>query len=145
MGGWLGSDLLGAPRVLFAFARDGFLPKALGRVSPRTAVPATAIVTHAIIAALLAVTGTFETLVVLSVLSACALYIGGCAAAWILRRRGVALVGAPLRLPWLGLWTVLGCGSMLVVILLAQWDEIGGLVAAIAGSCVLYWVARRLR
>ena len=143
MGGWLGSDLLGAPRVLFAFARDGFLPKALGRVSPRTAVPATAIVTHAVIAALLAVTGTFETLVVLSVLSACALYIGGCAAAWVLRRRDVALVGTPLRLPGLGLWTVLGCGSMLAVILLAQWDEIGGLVVAVVGSCVLYWVARR--
>ena len=145
MGGWLGSDLLGAPRVLFAFGRDGFLPRALGRVSPRSAVPATAIVTHAVIAALLAVTGTFETLVVLSVLSGCALYVGGCAAAWVLRRRDVALVGTPLRLPWLGLWTLLGCGSMVAVILLAQWDEIGGLVAAVAGSCLLYAVASRAR
>jgi len=145
MGGWLGSDLLGAPRVLFAFARDGFLPSALGRVSPRTSVPAAAIVTHAAIAALLAVTGTFETLVVLAVLAGCALYVGGCAAAWELRRRDVALVGPPLRLPWLGLWTLLGCGSMIAVILLAQWDEIGGLVAAVVGSCLLYWVARRAR
>ena len=145
MGGWLGSDLLGAPRVLFAFARDGFLPGALGRVSPRTAVPTTAIVTHALIAALLAITGTFETLVVLSVLSACALYAGGCAAAWVLRRRGVAMVGTPLTLPWLGFWTLLGCASMVAVILLAQWDEIGGLAAALVGSCGLYWVARRIR
>jgi amino acid transporter len=145
MGGWLGSDMLGAPRVLFAFARDGYLPAALGRVSPRTAVPANAIVTHAVLAAFLAVTGTFETLVVLSVLSACTLYIMGCASAWLLRRRGVAQVGTPLRLPWLGFWTLLGCGSMMAVILLAQWDEIGGLVAALGGSCLLYAVVRGRR
>jgi len=145
MGGWLGSDLLGAPRVLFAFARDGFLPRVLGRVSPRSAVPATAIVTHATIAALLAVTGTFETLAVLSVLTSCALYAMGCGAAWVLRRRTVALVGTPLRLPWIGLWALLGAGSMVAVILLARWDEIGGLVAALAGSCLLYAIARRRR
>lgn len=29
---WLGSDLLGTPRILFALARDGRLPRALGRV-----------------------------------------------------------------------------------------------------------------
>ena len=62
-----------------------------------------------------------------------------------LRRRDVALVGPPLRLPWLGLWTLLGCGSMIAVILLAQWDEIGGLVAAVVGSCLLYRLARGAR
>ena len=144
MGAWLGSDMLGAPRVLFAFARDGYLPERLGRVS-RTGVPLPAILTHAVLAALLAVTGTFETLVVLSVLSSCALYFGGCAAALVLRRRGVALAGTPLRLPGLTGWTLLGCGSMVAVILLAHWDEILGLAAAVAGSCVLYWLAARRR
>ena len=145
MGGWLGSDMLGAPRVLFAFARDGYLPAALGRVSPRTGVPTPAILVHATLAALLAITGTFETLVVLSVLSACALYFGGCAAALVLRRRGVALAGTPLRLPGLTGWSLLGCGSMVAVILLARWDEIIGLAAAVIGSCGLYWLAGRRR
>ena len=145
MGAWLGSDLLGAPRVLFAFARDGFLPRALGRVSPSTGVPTAAILVHAFIAATLAITGTFETLIVLSVLSACGLYAAGCAAAWVLRRRDVALAGSPLRLPALSLVAFLGCASMVLVIMLAHWDEIGGFVGAIAGSCLLYWIARRLR
>ncbi len=143
MGGWLGSDLLGAPRVLFAFARDGFLPRWLGGVSARAQVPAPAILTHAVIAAGLAITGTFETLVVLSVLSACALYLGGCAAAWVLRRREVALAGVPLRLPALEAWAVTGCGSMAAVILLARWDEIAALAGEIAASCLIYAVARR--
>jgi len=34
--GWMGSDLLGTPRILFAFARDGRLPRVLGLVHPHT-------------------------------------------------------------------------------------------------------------
>ena len=145
MGAWLGSDLLGAPRVLFAFARDGFLPSALGRLSPTTGVPVTAILVHAALTATLAITGTFETLVVLSVLSACGLYAAGCAAAWVLRRREVALAGPPLRLPALPLLAALGCASMIAVMLLARWDEIGGFIAAVVISCILYRITRRLR
>ncbi len=35
MFGWIGSDLLGTPRVLFALARAGTLPRPLARVHPR--------------------------------------------------------------------------------------------------------------
>jgi amino acid transporter len=141
---WLGSDLLGAPRQLFAFARDGFLPKQLGLLSARQ-VPTNAILTHAAIGILLAVTGTFEELVVLAALASCALYIGGCLAAWRLRVRDVALVGTPVRLPLLGLWVVLGVGSMAVCIALGSWAEIGGLLAVIAGSWVVYRIVERRR
>jgi amino acid transporter len=145
MGAWLGSDLLGAPRVLFAFARDGLLPRALGRVSPATGVPVAAVLVHAAITAVLAITGTFETLIVLSVLSGCGLYAAGCAAAWVLRRRGEAQAGAPLNLPALPLLAALGCASMVAVILLAHWDEIGGFVAAVLASGALFLIVRRRR
>jgi APA family basic amino acid/polyamine antiporter len=144
LGGWIGSDLLGAPRVLFAFARDGFLPRAIGTVSSRQ-VPANAILLHAGIAIALAVTGTFEQLAVLSVLTSCALYIAGCGATWWLRRHDIAQAGAPLRLPALWLWCALGIGSMGVVIALARWDEIGGLIAAIAVAGLLYALTARSR
>ncbi|USI74077.1 APC family permease [Sphingomonas morindae] len=143
MAGYLAGDVLGAPRVLFAFARDGFLPRRLAVLSPRGQVPAAAILTHVAIAAFLAVTGTFETLVVLSVLSACALYAGGCAAAWRLRRADVAEAGPPLRLPLLGLWVGLGVISMVCVIALARWVEIGALAGEILVSALLYRLARR--
>ena len=145
MFGWIGSDLLGAPRVLFAFARDGFLPAALGRVSQKGQVPTAAIVTHGAIAMVLGVTGTFDQLAVLSVLAACALYMGACAAAWRLDRRGVALLGKPLKLPGLPLWVGLGLLSMAAVIVMARPVEIGGLLAAILISGALYGLARRLR
>jgi amino acid transporter len=142
LGGWIGSDLLGAPRVLFAFARDGFLPRSLGRLSARQ-VPANAIVVHALIAIGLAATGTFEALAILSALVGCALYIGGCAAAWRLRARDVALDGAPLRLPVLGFWVVLGIGSMAACIALGNWSEIAALAGVILGSALLYRIVRR--
>jgi amino acid transporter len=138
---WLGSDLLGAPRQLFAFARDGLLPKSLGTLSARQ-VPANAILTHGAIGILLAVTGTFEELVVLAALASCALYIGGCLAAWRLRANDVALVGTPVRLPLLGLWVVLGVGSMAACIALGSWAEIGGLLAVIAFSLLLYRIIK---
>jgi APA family basic amino acid/polyamine antiporter len=138
LGGWLGSDLLGAPRMLFAFARDGFLPASLGKVSPRTNVPAVAIIVHAMIGAALAITGRFEQLAVLSALAGCVLYVAGCASAWRLRRRGVALAGKALRLPALGFWCLVGIGSMAALIALAQWEEIGGLIAVLAAFALLY-------
>lgn len=142
LGGWIGSDILGAPRVLFAFARDGFLPAGLGRLSARD-VPANAIVTHAAIAAALAISGTFEKLAVLSALVGCALYVGGCAAAWRLRARDVALDGVPLRLAGLRLWSLLGIGSMLACIALGEWSEIAALAAVIGAAALAYLVLRK--
>lgn len=144
-GVWLGSDLLGAPRILFAFGRDGFLPAVIGKVSPRSQAPVIAIVVHALIAIALAVTGTFEQLAVLSVLAGCVLYIGACLAAWRLYRRGVALAGAPLKLPAIALWAVVGVIGMLISIALAKPAEVLWLIASIAVSCVVYWLTSGAR
>jgi len=80
---------------------------------------------------------------VLAALASCALYIGGCLAAWRLRARDVALAGTPVRLPLLGLWVILGVGAMLAAIALGSWAEIGGLVAVILASMLLYGIVRR--
>ena len=64
--GWMGSDLLGTPRILFAFARDGRLPRVLGRVHPHTRAPHVAIVVYAVLAIGVSLTGSFAELAVLS-------------------------------------------------------------------------------
>jgi basic amino acid/polyamine antiporter, APA family len=139
--GWIGSDLLGSPRILFAFARDGLLPRVLGRVHPRSHAPHVAILSYAGVAIVLALTGTFVELAVLSTLGAAALYIAGCAAAWRLARRGVALAGTPLNFRWLRAAMVLGITSMAVAIGLASRREILELVAFLAASAVVCWLA----
>jgi basic amino acid/polyamine antiporter, APA family len=108
MFGLVSGDILGNPRQLFAFARDGLVPRVLGRLHPRSHVPHIAILSYATLAIALALTGTFAELAVLAALATAALYIAGCAAAWVLARRGVALAGTPLKFRFLGAVTVVG-------------------------------------
>ena len=136
--GWLGSDILGTPRVLFAFARDGLMPRALGRVHPRSHAPHVAIACYATLAIVLALSGTFVELAVLSTLLVTVPYIAGCAAAWQLARRGVTRAGTPLNFRWLGAATIVGIASMLGLIALASRAEILGLVAALIVSAAIY-------
>jgi APA family basic amino acid/polyamine antiporter len=146
MFGWISSDLLGSPRMLFAFARDGSLPRALGVlgwVHPRTQVPYVAILAYAGVAAALALTGTFAELATLATLTTAALYALGCVAAWLLARRGVALAGAPLNFRWLKTATFVGVASMLALIALGSRREVAGLAALIGLSVLIYLLSGR--
>jgi amino acid transporter len=137
--GWIGSDILGAPRLLFAFARDGLLPVVLGRVHARTHVPYVAILAHAGLAAGLAISDSFSGLVVASALNTAGVYFLGCGAAWVLHRRGTAHAsGAPINLRVLPVASCLGMASMGVLVGVAEFSEKVGLFAVIAGSTVLY-------
>jgi APA family basic amino acid/polyamine antiporter len=143
MFGWISSDLLGSPRILFAFARDGLLPRALGVVHPRTRAPYVAILVYAGLAAVLALTGSFAELAALAALTTAALYAVGCVAAWLLARRGVAIAGTPLNFRWLGAATLVGVTSMLALIALGTWIEVVGLATLIGLSALIYLGGRR--
>jgi amino acid transporter len=142
--GWIASDILGAPRLLFAFARDGLLPRVLGRVHPGTHVPTVAIVAHAGLAASLAISGSFAGLVVASTLNTAGVYFLGCGAAWVLHRRGTAHAsGAPINVRVLPAASCLGMASMAVLIGVADGDEILGLAGVVAASAALFYVGRK--
>jgi amino acid transporter len=143
MFGWLGSDILGSPRQLFAFARDGQLPRFLGRLHTHSHAPYIAILCYAALAIVLALTGTFAELVVLSTLAIAAVYIAGCAASWTLARRGVALSGTPLNFRFLGAAAFIGISSMGALIALGSRQEIIGLATLIGLSVLLYLVQAR--
>ncbi len=143
MFGWISSDVLGSPRMLFAFARDGLLPRALGLVYPRTQTPYVAILAYAGLAIVLALTGTFAELAVLATLTTAALYAVGCLAAWLLARRRVAVAGEPLNFRWLGAATSVGVTGMLVLIALGSWQEIAGLATLIGISMLVYLATSR--
>jgi amino acid transporter len=140
-GGWLFSDVIGAPRLLFAFSRDGLLPEALGRVN-RAQVPANAIVVHVTLALALALIGSFGSLVLLSGLFTVPIYLGACLAALKLRRLDVRMVGKPYLVRGLTLAAGVGVAAMVALIALAQWIEIAGLAAATALSALLYYARR---
>jgi amino acid transporter len=124
--------------MVFALARDGWFPRALAAVHPRTHTPHVAIAVYAALTIVLALTGTFAELAVLSALAVAPLYIAGCVAAWVLARRGVARAGAPLGLRWLGAAAVVGTTSMLFMIAVASRAEIAGLALVLAACGATY-------
>ncbi len=144
MVGWMGSDILSCPRMLFAFGRDGMLPRVLGRVHPRSRAPHVAILSYAALVIALALTGTFAELAVLATLATALLYIAGCFAAWRLARGGVAFAGTPLNFRWLGIAAAAGIASMVAMIALGTWMEILGLLALIGLIGAVYALQSRL-
>jgi basic amino acid/polyamine antiporter, APA family len=110
MFGYLGAMTLSGPRMLFALARDGFLPARLADVHPRFRTPHLAITLHVIIVAVLSVTGTFEKLGIIANGSILLVYAACCAAVIELRRRNVHTDHAPFRAPLAGLIPVLAFG-----------------------------------
>jgi APA family basic amino acid/polyamine antiporter len=144
MFGFLSSNVLGTPRMLFALARDGLLPRILGRVHARHRTPHIAILLYSALALSLALTGTFVELAILSALVTVPVYIAGCFAAWRLAQRGVRRADEPLNFPWLVPAVIIGVGSMLTLIALASRREMLGLTALIVGSALGYVLQTRV-
>lgn len=113
------------------------------RSAEAVAAPHFAILCYAAIAISLAVSGSFAELAALATLSVAVVYILGCASAWRLARRGVALAGEPLNFKWLSYAMVIGIASMLLLIALGSQGEIIGLLALMAISAATYLIARR--
>lgn len=139
--GNVGNTMLAGPRYLYALAVDGFGPAALARVHPRHRTPANAIVTQAAVALVLALSGSFVQLAMLSIIARLATYMGTAAAVPVLRRKfprtehTVVLPGGPL-IPIAAL--------LLCLIFLAsatRWNLIAGAIAL--GVGVLIYAFRR--
>jgi amino acid transporter len=93
--GFVASDILSSPRILFAFGRDGMLPRWFAHAHPRWRSPHVAILIYAAIAFLFSITSTFAALAIMANVAALLLYVICCAAAWELMRRDVRAESAP--------------------------------------------------
>lgn len=113
IGGNIGSTMLAGPRYLFALSRDGYGPKFLSEVHRRYETPAAAIAVQGAIALVLALSGSFVQLAMLSIIARLSTYIGTAAAVPFLRKKyprtdsTVVLPGGPL-IPILALVLSLG-------------------------------------
>jgi APA family basic amino acid/polyamine antiporter len=142
--GYLSGMMLAVPRALFAFARDGFLPRAVGSVHPRFRTPHVAIAIQGILVCALALTSGFEALVILANLSVLVVYFACCVASWQLRRRDVRGAGPPFRVPGGGVVPVLAClviVGLLSSITAREWASLG----AVVGVAAVVFLATRGR
>jgi basic amino acid/polyamine antiporter, APA family len=128
MFGHLGGMTLAIPRIVYALARDGFLPRALSRVHPIYRSPQLAIITQSLLTLVLAITSTFEQLAVIANVAALALYLGCAAAAWKLGQSPIVPLLASAVIAWL-----------LTGLMMEEWLAFG---ACILAASIVY-AARR--
>jgi amino acid transporter len=140
--GYIAGDMLGTPRALFALARDGVLPSALVRVHPRYRTPALAIVLYAAAVAALAISSSFERLVVMANVSALLLYLMCVAASYQLQRRDVRMAGTPFNLPG-GMLIQLLAAAGIVWLLWQATPEEWAIEAYVLAAAIVYYVAKR--
>src|SRR5256714_3523789 len=144
--GFVTSDILSSPRMIFAFGRDGALPEWFAHVHPRYRSPDIAIITYAVLAFALSVTGTFEKLAVLSNVAVLLLYLLCCAACWFLVQRNVRSDGAlPFTFPGMKIVPALAIAAIIWILAHATlWEfEVTGIVLVIASA--FYFLRTKLR
>jgi APA family basic amino acid/polyamine antiporter len=143
--GFVTSDILSSPRMIFAFGRDGALPKWFAHVHPRYRSPDVAIITYAVLAFALSITGTFEKLAVLSNVAVLLMYLLCCAACWFLVQRDVRADGAqPFNFPGMKIVPALAIVAIIWILTHATaWEfEVNGIVLAVAS--VFYFLRAKL-
>jgi basic amino acid/polyamine antiporter, APA family len=132
------------PRIVFALARDGFLPRYISGVHPEYRTPHRSIVLCAIVVVSLALTGTFERLLIISNITGLVVYAMVALAALRLRRRDTRAGGEPFRCPGGVLVHVAALGGvvwMLWAIVTRQ--DLAGVAILLAVTGVAYVLRRR--
>lgn len=134
------------PRILFAMARDGFLPRYLAAVHDSYRTPHRAIIACMLIVTAMALTGTFERLLIISNISGALVYAMVALAALMLRRRDVRAGGTPLRLPGGPVIHVLTCAAMAWMLsAITSRQDLIGLLVLLAVATTVYVVRARAR
>jgi basic amino acid/polyamine antiporter, APA family len=144
--GFVASDILSSPRMLFAVGRDGVLPAWFAHVHPRYHSPDVAIITYAVIAFTLSVSSSFEALAVLSNVAVLLMYLLCCAGVWVLIHRDVRSNGSPFIFSGTKVVPALAIIAILWLFWLTQpWDKFAKIGAILIGASILYFVRMRLR
>jgi len=130
--------------MIFAFGRDGALPRFFAHVHPRYRSPDVAIITYATLAFALSISGTFEKLAVLSNVAVLLMYLLCCAACWFLMQRDVRSDGEPFNFPGMKIVPALAILAIVWILSHATVREflVTGIVLALAS--IMYAVRQRL-
>lgn len=138
--GYVSGDVLGSPRTLYAFGRNGILPAKMGAVHPRFRTPHVAITVHAIIGCALSISSTFRYLAVLANIAALLLYLLCCSAAFQLIRRDVRTDGKPFSIPGEKVIPVVAVGVVLWILSHATFEEFRMAMMVLGVASFLYFV-----
>lgn len=135
--GFVTSDILSSPRMIFALGRDGTLPAWFARVHPRYRSPDIAIYAYTLLAFILSITGSFEQLALLSNVAVLLIYLL-CFGACLLLLQRDPQGGHGFRFPGMKVVPILAIIAVIWILAHATRREfaVNGLV--LAAASVLY-------
>ncbi len=142
--GFVTSDILSSPRIIFAFGRDGMLPAWFAHVHPRFRSPDVAIITYATIAFAMSLTSTFEGLAVMSNVAVLLLYLLCFAATIYLVRRDVRADGKPFGFPGAQILPIVSIVVVIWILAHATLREFEIAAAVLAVASLLYLLRRTI-
>ncbi|CAN5424283.1 APC family permease [soil metagenome] len=143
--GYLVADVLSSPRIAYALAEAGQLPRRFAAVHPRFGTPAVAIGSYAALCFVMAATGSFRQLVLLASSGTLALYLIGCLGVLRLRSRGVAMAGEPFRASGGAAVPLLAAAIIVWMLLTLEWSELASAGGLIVAAALVYGIQERLR
>ena len=117
--GNIGGEILSIPRILFAGARDGLMPKPFAKVHSRFFTPYIAVIFYAALDYIFSVTGEFKVLATLASASVLIIYLGVSLATLKLRKKRDADEEKTFRVP-------------------------GGVIVPVLASCGIIWLLSNL-
>jgi len=138
--------LMISPRILFAMARDGLMPRWITAVN-RGGTPSGALLVSTLASIALVLSGSFDTLIAMTSVLMVALYLSGFLSLFILRIREPGLP-RPFKMwgyPWTNLGITLGCGAFLIAAIVADLKHALFALAVIAFTYPLYAMIRAAR
>jgi APA family basic amino acid/polyamine antiporter len=142
--GALAAGMIQNPRSFFLMAQNGMLPSALARVHHRYHTPHIAIVTVAALTFLIAASGAFKQLAILSSAASLSVYLAICLGALRLRYARPRVTGA-FRAPGGPLVGVLGAAFVIWILSFTTRLEFGALAATLALGSAYYYLRQRTR
>lgn len=134
------------PRIVYALARDGFLPRSFAGVHAAYRTPHRSIVFCTLAVLAMSLTGTFERLLVVSNITALVVYALVALAAVALRRRDVRAGGEPFRCPGGPLVHLLALGGVVwMLIAISTRQDVIGLAILVAVTIAAFIIRRPVR
>lgn len=142
--GFMTATMLSTPRTLFALAANGFLPPPLALVHPEHRTPHVAIAVQAVIVCVIALTGTYVRLALVSDVAVLLVYLACCVGAGRLRRLNAGAESTPFLMPAGGVvpWVA---AALIVGLLARATAEAWLLTGAVAAAASLAFLARERR
>jgi amino acid transporter len=141
--GFLASDVLCNPRIMYALAEAGQLPRQLALVDPRFGTPAVAIGTYAALCFIIAVSGSFRELVIMSSSGTLLLYLVCCLGLLRLRNRHVAMAGEPFHAPGGRFVPLMASAIMVWMLTTLEWKELAEAAGFVIVTGVIYGILVR--